>query len=349
MSLIDWKKLQDLYQRDLVYALQLEINDVCEQGCEYCYMNAPSIRQGRLLSDTLRMAISDAADMETYCIEWLGGEPLLREDAFELMTFAAEKGLRNNMWTGGLPLADEETARKCVQLTQGGLISIHLSTLDPEIYQKSHPARPITDMHKIIEGVENCLNAGKPPEMMMNSTTLTSHSTAEDMINIIDHFQTEYGIPTCVNVYQFYEPRSGENIDEVLRFKPDLKTVRKVLNHLHRSAGNVSYGANCVNKQYCSATIALLNDGRLTPCATIRPDDAPTIFENGLRDTFQAHRDWLVVKKLKEKDNLPDGCRNCKKNDYCWGCRAKSWDYFHDIYQRDPACFMNPDNFKAAL
>ena len=349
MPLINWQKLQDLYQRDLVYAFQLEINDVCEQGCEYCYMNAPTIRRGRLSSDTLRAVISDAADMEIYCIEWLGGEPLLREDVFKLMAFASDKGLRNNMWTGGLPLSDEETARKCVELTQGGLISIHLSTLNPEIYQKSHPTRPIDDMYKIIEGVENCLNAGKPPEIMMNSTTLTSHSTAEDMINIIDHFQDEYGIPTCVNVYQFYEPRTGENIDEVLRFKPNLQTVRKVLNHLQRSAGNVSIGANCVNKQYCSATIALLNDGRLTPCATIRPDDAPTIMDKGLRETFQAHRDWLVVKKLKDKENLPDGCRACKKNVDCWGCRAKSWDYFHDIYQRDPACFMNPDNFKAVL
>lgn len=348
MALIDWEKLRNLYERDLVYALQLEINDSCEQGCDYCYMNAPTIRRGRLDSDVLRRVISEAADMEVYCIEWLGGEPLLREDVFDLMAFANEAGLRNNMWTGGLPLVEEGVAQGCVELTEGGLISFHLSTLDPEIYRRTHPGRPLEDMRDIVRGVENCLAAGKPPNMMINSVTLTSRQSAEDMTAVMDHFKEKYGIPTSVNVYQFYEPRSEENREEVMRFAPNLKTVRKVLNRLHRGEGNVAYGANCVNKQYCSATAALLNDGRLTPCATIRPDDAPLIFDQGLKGTFEEHRDWLVVKKLKARDNLPEGCKTCRLNDDCWGCRAKSWDYFQNIYDRDPVCFMNPVNVEDA-
>lgn len=346
MPLINEDKLQELYDRDLVYALQLEINDDCEQGCDYCYMNAPTIRKGRLSADTLRRVIAEAAELEVYCIEWLGGEPLLREEVFELMEFAAEAGLRNNMWTGGLPLAKRGTADRCVELTEGGLISFHLSTLNPDIYVKTHPSRPASDLERLIEGVENCLAAGKPPDMMINSTTLTSAQSAEDMIRVIDHFEDEYGIPTSVNVYQFYEPRSEENRDEVLRFAPDLKTVRRTLNHLYRCAGSVARGANCVDKRYCSATAAVLNDGRLTPCATIRPYDAPTIFSRGFKGAFEDRRDWLVLKRMKDKANLPDGCRECKINDECWGCRSKAWDYFQDVYALDPACFRNPVNVK---
>ena len=36
---------------------------------------------------------------------------------------------------------------------------------------------------------------------------------------------------------------------------------------------------NCVNKQYCSATLAVLCDGRVTPCATIRDPGMPSIHE----------------------------------------------------------------------
>ena len=346
MPLIDWERLEYLYHNDLIYALQLEINDECFQGCEYCYMNAPTIRKGRLPSKILNQIIAEAADMGVYCIEWLGGEPLLREDVFDLMEFADHRGLRNNMWTGGLPLENYSIAEKCVELTQNGLISFHLSTLNPQSYAASHPERPPEDMYAVIKGVENCLKAGKPPELMINSTTFTSHYTAEELIEVIKHFQKEYNIPSCVNVYQFYEPRSGENIEQVLRFMPDIKSIKKVLNFLQKTPGNVSQGANCVTKQYCSATAAVLNDGRLTPCATIRPENAPSILENGLKTEFEKHRDWLIIKKLKNPENLPQGCQTCKLNDGCWGCRAKSWDHFHNIYQRDSACFRNPYNYK---
>ncbi|MBL7190695.1 radical SAM protein [bacterium] len=346
MALIDNTILHDRYDNDLVYALQLEINDTCFQGCDYCYMKAPTVHEGRLDDAILLKVIYEAQEMGVHAIEWLGGEPLFRENALNFMAEARNLGIRNNLWTGGLPLADMETARQCAHLTDNGLISFHLSTLDKEIYEKLHPGRPVSDLDDIIKGVENCLAAGKPPQMMLNSTTFTSLQPVEDLTAAIDFFNAEYGIPSCVNVYQFYEPRSEENRNEVMRFAPDLKSIRKVLNHLYKTSGSVAHGANCVDKYYCSATIAVLNDGRLTPCATIRPKNAPSIFDTGLKDTFFRHRDWLIVKKLKDDANLPEGCSTCKINDECWGCRAKAWDYFQDIYQRDPCCFRNPVNVK---
>ena len=349
MALIDNSILRERYRDDLVYALQLEINDTCFQGCDYCYMNAPTVHQGRLDDITLLKTIHEAPAIGVHAVEWLGGEPLLRENALNFMAEARNLGLRNNLWTGGLPLADKFIADRCVHLTDNGLISFHLSTLDKEIYQRLHPGRPVSDLDDIIMGVENCLAAGKPPEMMMNSTTFTSLQPPDDLIGTIDFFNEEYGIPSCINVYQFYEPRSEENREEVMRFAPELNAIRRVLNHLYRVEGNVAHGANCVDKYYCSATVAVLNDGRLTPCATIRPEDAPVMLREGLETSFFNHRDWLIVKRLKQDENLPEGCNDCKINDECWGCRAKSWDYFQDIYQRDPCCFRNPANVNITL
>ena len=38
--MVDWELLEKRYQDDMVYALQLEFGDACEQNCVYCYMNA---------------------------------------------------------------------------------------------------------------------------------------------------------------------------------------------------------------------------------------------------------------------------------------------------------------------
>ena len=75
-------------------------------------------------------------------IDWLGGDPLLRKDWYGLMKYAQASGLINNIWTSGIPLAKKDIAKKAVEVTKGGFISVHLDTLKEDIYQKLHAGNP---------------------------------------------------------------------------------------------------------------------------------------------------------------------------------------------------------------
>ncbi len=337
--MIDYKKLNKNYENDEFYSLQLEVGDKCHQGCIYCYMNALEEEKNTLSDKEIIQIIHDSKKLGITAIEWLGGEPLLRKSIFSHMQLSKELGLRNNVWTGGLPLADDFILKNTAEYADPGLISIHVSTIDPELYEKLHPIRTKKDLEIILSSVEKLLDLGYPAENMLNSVTFTGLQTAEDMINTMDFFEKKYGIKSSLNVYHTYlRPNTPE--DKLAQFIPDRKDVINVYKHYAKQYNLKKVPMNCVNKQYCSATVAILCDGSVTPCATIREKNAPNIHSSqSFYDIVNKNRDYLIFKKLKDKKNLPDDCKKCSLNDICFGCRSRSYASGNGIYGKDPRCF----------
>ena len=337
--MIDEKKLYDAYRNDGIYSLQLEVGDQCFQNCIYCYMNAVEHQKNTLTDVHIRNILSDAQRLGIIAIEWLGGEPLLRSSIFSHMEYARELGFRNNIWTGGLPLKDYEVAEKTAILTEPGLISIHLSTIDPEEYEILHPGRKNTDINDIIQGLTHLLDYGYNPDHILNSVTFTGLQTADDMIKTMDFFWDHFQVKTSLNIYHTYL-RPGTSKEELYRFIPNKQEVAKVYKKYEKQYGNDQLPMNCVNKQYCSATVAILCDGSVTPCATIREPKAPTIHRDGkFYDIIQREKERLIFKKLKNPDRIIDVCRGCHLSDSCWGCRSRSYAAGFGLYGPDPRCF----------
>ena len=336
--MIDWDALAAAYAEDRVYAVQLEVGDRCEQGCSYCYMNALPEARNTLSTARLETVLEDAAGLGVTAVEWLGGEPLLREGVFALMGRARKLGLRNNVWTGGLPLADREVLEETAVAAENGLISVHCSTVDPALYRRLHPGRDERDLAAILDAVETLLELGYPPSRMLNSVTLTGVQGAADMVRTVDHFEREYGVTTSLNVYHTYL-RPGQGSERLAEFIPSVRDVARVYARLGRQYGG-PLPMNCVDKHYCSATVAVLADGSVTPCATIRDPEAPSLHrDGGLAEIFGRQRDHLVFKPMKTGEALPERCRSCDLADSCFGCRSRAWAAGLGLYGPDPRCF----------
>ncbi len=337
--MIDEAALQYAYDNDQIYALQLEIGDQCFQGCIYCYMNALEEVHNTLSDQDIRIILEDAATLNIKAIEWLGGEPLLRESVFDHMAFASKLGMRNNVWTGGLPLSNASIRKNVAELAKNGLIAFHVSSINPAIYEILHPERPENDLNTIISSIQKLLDSGYPADQMLNSVTFTGLQSADDLIETIDYFEQKYRIKTSLNVYHTYL-RPGTPATELAKFIPDDKNVRKVYERYSKQWGTGRYPMNCVNKQYCSATVAVLCDGGVTPCATIRPKHAPNFHDNkDFKEIVYNNLDWLIIKKFKDIKNLPEDCQECDLVDECFGCRSRAFAARLGIYGKDPRCF----------
>ena len=337
--MIDYNRLYKDYYNDKIYALQLEVGDKCFQGCIYCYMNAVDEEKNTLSDDDIKHILLDAKKLEITAIEWLGGEPLIRDSIFEHMKYSQNLGFRNNIWTGGLPLSNEKILWNTAKYAEPGLISIHLSTVDPMIYEKLHPNRDRRDLEKIIKAVEKLIEIGYSPNNILNSVTYTGLQTSEDMIKTIDFFEDKFSVKTSLNIYHTYL-RPYISDDELSKFIPDKKEVVKVYKRYAKQYNVKQLPMNCVNKQYCSATVAVLCDGSVTPCATIRMKQAPNIHADGsFYDIVNENRDYLIIKKLKDKKNLNEDCKSCSLSDECFGCRSRSFAAGNGIYGKDPRCF----------
>ena len=337
--MIDFEKLNKAYNNKRFYSLQLEVGDLCRQGCVYCYMNALDTQINTLSDQLIKSILLDSFKLGITAIEWLGGEPLLRESVFEHMAMCADLGMRNNVWTGGLPFENDNILIKTAKYAKNGLISVHVSTVDPEIYKKLHPGHSKSELEMILNKVRGLLDLGYPPSQILNSVTFTGLQSSEDMIKTIDYFENQFNIRTSLNVYHTYL-RPGISNKKLEQYIPSSDEIEKVYLRYNVQWGVKDFPMNCVNKQYCSATLAILCDGSVTPCATIREKEAPNIHgEKSFYDIVNENINHLIFEKFRYKKNLPKNCQICELTDICFGCRSRSYASGNGIYGNDPRCF----------
>jgi len=191
----------------------------------------------------------------------------------------------------------------------------------------------------ILNGVRDLLDMGYPAGQLLNSVTFTGLQSSDDMISTIDYFEEEFGIKSSLNVYHTYL-RPGMSAKELEQFIPSTEEVEKVYEWYSVQWDMKSYPMNCVNKQYCSSTLAVLCDGSVTPCATIREKDAPDI-HNGktLYQIANEYREHLIFGRFRNPKHLPGSCQICELTDICFGCRSRAYAAGKGLYGKDPRCF----------
>jgi len=73
----------------------------CNLRCKQCYSSSGKPHPNELTTQEAKQLIRELGDMKIFYIYFLGGEPLLRKDIFELAEYARECGLETMMSTNG--------------------------------------------------------------------------------------------------------------------------------------------------------------------------------------------------------------------------------------------------------
>jgi MoaA/NifB/PqqE/SkfB family radical SAM enzyme len=99
----------------------------CNLRCQMCNYWRQE-RHNALSPELLRTTVDELAELGCGKIHLSGGEPLLREDLFELIEYMVAKGMRVNLTTNGTLL----TRDKAERLASSGVKSISVSIDSPE-------------------------------------------------------------------------------------------------------------------------------------------------------------------------------------------------------------------------
>lgn len=323
------------YEEGLIYTLQIESTLRCSQGCVYCYASSTPNSPENLSSEDIKQILIDASEIEVRCIDWLGGDPLVRSDWYELMDFAQSLGLINNIWTSGLPLANQTIAKRAVDVTRnGGFISVHLDSLNPEIYQKVHRRRVHENIKAILSGLTNVINWGKSTDELWNCITLTKTVAENDVYNTMEWFWKEKGIRTVLTLYN---PVASTAIGL------DLEPSQEMIQKAYRGRDELlyedeSFSTMDVTKFYCGSMICITNDGYYTPCSVIRTTEFGHYRELSLKELQKENPGDILMMKLRNPQNLPKPCIDCEDNSVCFGCRSSAFYYSGDMFGCDPKC-----------
>lgn len=334
---ITYKTKQLLAEKPKLYNLFWETTLRCNAKCKHCGSKAGENIEFKeeLTTEEIKNTLQSVANKynaNEILLNITGGEPLVRQDLFEVMEFAKNLGYHWGMTTNGI-LIDDSIIEK---MKQTGMSTIAISI---DGLEKSHDDfRGIKGSYiKIIENLKKLKQAN-----FLNYLQIT---TVVNKFNI-NELEELYKLMQDLNIDSWrvvnMDPigRAEDNKDLALD-KEDYKyLINFIKDKRKESKFDVTYGCSHFlglnfeketrkNMFFCVAgytTASILYNGDIYVCpdverrkelvqGNVRVDDFVEVWEN----RFKWFRD---LDKLKCEE-----CQNCKDWKYCRGDSLHTWDF----------------------
>lgn len=73
--------------------IEFELTTACNYSCKHCYCNAGKKSTNELSFDEVKKVLHDLKDANVEIVDLIGGEPLIRQDIVDIISYAASIGL----------------------------------------------------------------------------------------------------------------------------------------------------------------------------------------------------------------------------------------------------------------
>ncbi|BCR05339.1 GeoRSP system radical SAM/SPASM protein [Desulfuromonas versatilis] len=331
------EKITDLFSAPLTFNWTLSFR--CNFSCSHCYSREEQVEE-LATADILRI-IDVLAEKQVPFINFGGGEPLIREDLFEIASYATGKGLNVSMNSNGW-LVDEAAA---AELKRCGFKSVGISI--------DSAAAALHDDFRCMPGsFERAVGALEALRKVGLKSTMSSVISRINHLNFQDLLQLarDRGVGQ-VYLHNFKCSGRGFKNREELDLSPEewkafyveaLKAKQEARNLLISFddpiiASLPGYEENSlVNGSSCGKlSLNLRPNGDITPCGFI-----PLVVGNILRDDFDSiWYDSPVLNRMRNKE-ATGKCVGCGAFEQCLGgCTARSFATTGDFSQPDPHCW----------
>lgn len=338
-----------------LYIVSWNVTRRCNLRCSHCYLPAqdggppadtgmgPELTTGEALQLIDQIALMNP---ETLLI-LSGGEPLLREDLFELAEYASGKGMMVVVGSNGL-LIDEAAAG---ELKRSGVrgVSISLDSMHPGIHDGIRSWKG--GWERAVQAVNICRNRGLAVQI---NTTITKKNCEE--IPKLAEFSRTLGAKVfspfflvCTGRGEQLADIPPETYEQILSSIVDSKEnyhglmirtrcapiFRRIL--YQKNPGSpllkMDTGRCLAGLHYCRIT----PEGDLTPCPYL-----PLAVGNTKRKTLRELWSESPAFVLLRNPTLKGKCGICEFKILCGGCRARALVFYGDYMAEDPWCAYQP-------
>jgi len=292
----------------LLIHLKLDLTERCNRRCEYCYSKRRDIEPS--LSDIIKL-FSEVKGF-IYRLDLLGGEPMLRQDIYEIIQAAKKIGKIRfvTMFTNGT-LIDGEAA---LRLRRVGLNAAFVSFFSNTPDLQDNISGCAGTFEEKISGIKGLIRAG------IKTYTFTvinknNFKEIETINNLIRGFGAR---PLFFNQI----PIKEEDISLQLSAE-DVYKVKDLLRKI--SPGHMSHvynmfkftGHSCFGGY---SMVSIKVDGTVTQCPFIYDVALGNAFKENIFEIFKKR---FTVEDFEKIYNPPADCLSCSFVDYCrGGCKA---------------------------
>ncbi|MGO9614724.1 MAG: radical SAM protein [Dissulfurispiraceae bacterium] len=338
-----------------------EITRRCNLRCVHCRSSSEMEIKGHPdlpLEEAFRI-IDDISTYAKPVIVLSGGEPLLREDVFDIASYGTTKGLRMCLATNGTLITDS----LCAKIKASGIRMVSLS-LDGST-DAVHD-----DFRNEAGAFAGTINAAKlfkkhGIEFLINSS-FTKRNQEE--IPKVYKLAKDLGA-TAWYMFMIVPTGRGEEIMNELISKEDYEEILDWHYHMEKEEQDMLVRPTCAPHYYrivlqkskeeganykrrslkfstggskgCIAgqLICLIDvDGNVLPCSYF-PKAAGNVREQPFKEIWENSE---LFKELRDFKKYKGRCGSCEFINVCGGCRARAYSMHGDYLEEEPFCGYTP-------
>jgi heme b synthase len=350
--------MEELLQNDSPRLVAWEVTRRCNLNCVHCRASSERGPYSGELGHAKAVEILDQiALLGNPIIIITGGEPLLREDIFDLARYGNQKGLRTALATNGTLL----TSRLAKEIKASGIerVSISLDGADAEEHDSFRQVQGAFDSS--LRGI--AILKAEGIEFQINST-ITKHNvrsidkilqTAVDLGAVAHHIFLL--VPTgrareMVNqeigpieyervLHWLYKMRSKTPLHLKATCAPHYyRILRQEAQARGERVDFPTYGLDAVTKGCLAGTgfCFISHDGIVQPCGYLELN-CGDLKTSSFGDIW---RNSEIFKNLRDLSGYKGKCGRCEYLQFCGGCRARAYEATGDYMAEEPMCIYQP-------
>ena len=345
------------------FTIAWEVTRACAFACRHCRADAQSRPDPRELTTAEAMGIIDQIrDLGGPILVLTGGDPMMRRDLYEILSYAVQKGLRTALTPTTTHLV---TAKALARVKEAGVRRVAISIDGPSatvhdafrgfrgsFHIASRIARDI-----VAAGLSLQINTTvsrynlhlleRMPQMVADLGAVqwsvfflvpTGRGRATDMISAQEHervFHWLYDLcrQAPYDIKSTAAPAYRRVVIQRQREKEHLVAVAgagyRYRDGLDRPAKGVNDG-----KGFCFIS----HIGEVCPSGFL-PLPAGNVRRQSVVDIY---RHSPLFHELRDPTKLKGKCGRCEFRDVCGGSRARAWAVTGDYLAEDPSCIYQP-------
>ena len=337
----------------------------CNLRCVHCYSSAGNVDSPEVLNtEEGKALIRDLADFGVPVVLFSGGEPLLREDIFDLADFAREQGTRTVLSTNGTLITKEVAERiRNVGFAEAGI------SLDG-IGEKNDRFRGKNGAYEAaLNGIRNCVALGQRVSLRF-TITRSNYSEIPAIFDVVERESVErvcfyhlayVGRASDLSKDDLSHSETRAVIDLICERTTDLyqrglpKEVLTVDNHADGICLYLKLKKDDPARAEKALALLRANGGNNSGIRIGAVDDVGNVHA----DQFWQHYSfgnvrqrkfgdiWMdtsdsLMRGLKDRKGLLKGrCARCQYLELCNGnLRVRAEAVYGDVWAEDPACYL---------
>ncbi len=330
----------------------------CNLSCKHCravaedhpYENELSTKASFRLLDQIR-------EVGTPIIILTGGEPLLRDDIFDIAAHGTKIGLRMVMAPNGT-LITKDSARK---MKEAGIkrISISLDGASPKTHDDFRGLDNAFD--QAIRGINLAKDAGL--EFQINTTITQTNlneipkilalaeslgAAAHHIFLLVPTGRGKYIVDSAIDARQyeqtlnwFYDQRDKVNLQLKATCAPHYyRILRQRAKAEGKKVSFETHGLDAVTRGCLAGTgfCFISHVGRVQTCGFLDVT-CGDITHQTFKDVWE---NSIVFNELRDFSRLEPKCGICEYKRVCGGCRARAYEATGSYLAQEPLCSYEP-------